>query len=84
MNPADKVELPKKERFVANFYDSHEMNELFTIVRDTPLELPVMLAAFYGLRRSEVVGLSGMSLTLIEIPSPFSILLQHVPSLASA
>lgn len=33
------------------------MNQLFTIVRDTPLELPVMLAAFYGLRRSEVVGL---------------------------
>lgn len=57
INPADKVELPKKERFVANFYDSNEMNQLFTIVRDTPLELPVMLAAFYGLRRSEVVGL---------------------------
>lgn len=56
-NPADKVERPKKDRYVASFYDSEEINQLFTIVKGTPLELPVMLAAFYGLRRSEVVGL---------------------------
>ncbi|MCH5287273.1 MAG: site-specific integrase [Christensenellaceae bacterium] len=56
-NPADKVERPKKDRYVASFYDSDEINQLFAIVKDTPLELPVMLAAFYGLRRSEVVGL---------------------------
>lgn len=56
-NPADKVERPKKDRYVASFYDSEEINQLFAIVKGTPLELPVMLAAFYGLRRSEVVGL---------------------------
>ena len=56
-NPADKVERPRKDRFTASFYDGNEVNRLFQVARGTPLELPVMLAAFYGLRRSEVVGL---------------------------
>ena len=57
VNPADKVERPRKDRFTASFYDGNEVNLLFQVARGTPLELPVMLAAFYGLRRSEVVGL---------------------------
>ncbi len=57
VNPADKVERPRKDRFTASFYDGNEVNRLFQAARGTPLELPVMLAAFYGLRRSEVVGL---------------------------
>lgn len=57
VNPADKVERPRKDRFTASFYDGNEVNRLFQTARGTPLELPVMLAAFYGLRRSEVVGL---------------------------
>ena len=58
VNPADKVERPRKDRFTASFYDGNEVNRLFQAARGTPLELPVMLAAFYGLRRSEVVGLN--------------------------
>ena len=57
VNPADKVERPRKDRFTASFYDGNEVNRLFQAARGTPLELPVMLAAFYGLRRSEAVGL---------------------------
>ena len=57
VNPADKVERPRKDRFTASFYDGNEVNRLFQVARGTPLELPVMLAVFYGLRRSEVVGL---------------------------
>ena len=57
VNPADKVERPRKDRFTASFYDGNEVNRLFQAARGTPLELPVMLAAFYGLRRSEVAGL---------------------------
>lgn len=33
------------------------MNKLFEAVKGDPIELAVLLAAFYGLRRSEVVGL---------------------------
>ena len=57
VNPADKVERPRKDRFTASFYDGNEVNRLIQAARGTPLELPVMLAAFYGLRRSEAVGL---------------------------
>ena len=56
-NPADKVERPKAERFVGSFLDADEMNRLFALVHGTKFEMPVLLGAFYGLRRSEVLGL---------------------------
>ena len=56
-NPADKVERPRKEVFQAGFYDKDEINALFAASKGTRLEIPIMLAAFYGLRRSEAVGL---------------------------
>ncbi len=57
VNPADKVERPKKNHFVGNFYDADEINALFEVAKGTKLELPILLGAFYGLRRSEVIGL---------------------------
>lgn len=56
-NPADKVERPKQDKFYGNFYDRDELNKLFEAVAGTKLELPALLGAFYGLRRSEIVGL---------------------------
>ena len=56
-NPAEKVERPKQDKFYGNFYDRDELNKLFEAVAGTKLELPVLLGAFYGLRRSEIVGL---------------------------
>lgn len=56
-NPADKVDRPKVEKFIGGFYNGEEINELFKIAKGTPLELAVMFGAFYGLRRSEIVGL---------------------------
>ena len=56
-NPADKVERPKQDKFYGNFYDRDELNKLFEAVAGTKLELPVLLGAFYGLRRREIVGL---------------------------
>ena len=57
VNPADKVDRPKKNEFTGNFCSREEMNALFDAVRSNKIEVPVMLAAFYSLRRSEVVGL---------------------------
>lgn len=37
--------------------NNEEMQRLFEVVKGTRLELPVLVAAFYGLRRGEVVGL---------------------------
>ena len=56
-NPADKVERPRKEKFVASFYDADEINKLFEIAKGTKLEIPILFGAFYGLRRSEAIGL---------------------------
>lgn len=56
-NPADRVERPKKEQFIGSFYSQKELNTLFDIVKDDPLKIVIYLTSFYGLRRSEVVGL---------------------------
>lgn len=56
-NPADRVERPKQEKFQGSFYSSEELNALLDAVAGTRLELAVLLGAFYGLRRSEIVGL---------------------------
>lgn len=57
VNPADKVERPKREHYVGSFYDADEINALFEVAKGTKLELPILFGAFYGLRRSEVIGL---------------------------
>lgn len=56
-NPAIKVGRPQQEQFIADYYNEDELNNLFKVVKDTPLELIIYLTAFYGLRRSEVLGI---------------------------
>ena len=57
LNPADKVERPRRVEFTGSFYDVNEMKALLEACKGTKLEIPIMLAAYYGLRRSEVLGL---------------------------
>ena len=57
VNPADKVDRPRKIVYQASFYTESEFAALFAAVSGTLIEVPVKLAAFYGLRRSEVMGL---------------------------
>lgn len=56
-NPAVNVERPRKEKFIGSFYDKKEINILFDIIQGHPLEVAIKLAAFYGLRREEIIGL---------------------------
>ena len=56
-NPADRVSRPKKNTFESEPYNRKELEVLFEKVRGNPLEFGVIMAAFYGLRREEVVGL---------------------------
>lgn len=56
-NPAVNVERPRKEKFIGSFYDKKEINTLFDIIQGHPLEAAIKLAAFYGLRREEIIGL---------------------------
>ena len=57
INPADRIERPKKVKYVGSTYNDQELEQLFAVTKGDLIELPVMLAAFYGLRRSEVLGL---------------------------
>ena len=56
-NPADRVERPRKEKFKSEVYKAEELEQLFTAIQGDPAEFGVIMAAFYGLRRSEIVGL---------------------------
>ena len=56
-NVAMKVDRPRKNSFQPTFLDAEQMQKLFEVVKGTRLELPVLVAAFYGLRRGEVLGL---------------------------
>ena len=56
-NVADKVDRPKKNSFQPVFLSAEEMQKMFEALRGTKLELPVLVAAFYGFRLGEVLGL---------------------------
>ena len=56
-NVASKVDRPKKNDFQPVFLSAEETQKMFEALKGTKLELPVLVAAFYGLRRGEVLGL---------------------------
>ena len=56
-NPADKVERPKKQRYIADYYRQDELERLLEVSKDHPYSLLIQMTAFYGLRRSEALGL---------------------------
>ena len=56
-NPIDRVEKPEKNRFVGSYYTPDEVNQLISLTKGIKLEIPVLFACFYGLRRSECIGL---------------------------
>jgi len=57
-NPVKRIEMPKKERFTgAKHYNERQIEELLECCKGDSLEVVIMLTLFYGLRRSEVLGL---------------------------
>ncbi len=56
-NPIEQVDKPDKNHFVGSFYTPKEVKELITMTKDTKLEIAVLFGCYYGLRRSECVGL---------------------------
>ena len=57
MNPANNTVLPKKTKFTGKFYTAEQMEKLFEIVKNTPIESAVIVTGHYGLRRGEILGL---------------------------
>lgn len=61
-NVADKIERPKKSQFIGDFYTLEELQLLFKKAKNDPLEIVILITSFYGLRRSEVLGLKWSSI----------------------
>lgn len=55
--PTRGIEKLKEEVYKSETYSMQELNKLLKIFKNDVIEIPVLLAAYYGLRRSEAVGL---------------------------
>lgn len=60
-NPMEKVDRPKRNKFHAAFYSKEEAMKMLECAREDPCYMPILLATFYGMRRSEAVGLQWSS-----------------------
>lgn len=59
-NPMEKVTPPQKRPQKYTFYSPEQLRILFRAAEGTMLELAVKLAAYLGLRRSEIAGLTDL------------------------
>lgn len=58
MGVASNFSMRKEvKHYTGQFYNQKQIEELFRIVKGDPVEFGVITAAFYGLRRSEILGL---------------------------
>ena len=61
-NPADKIERPKIANYMATFANRDEIGKILEAYKGHGHEIAIYLAAYYGLRRSEVLGLRWQSI----------------------
>lgn len=57
LNPSDNVMLPRRVKFRGQVYDRSQINRFLAAAVGSPAEPAFVLAATYGLRRSEAAGL---------------------------
>ena len=55
-NPADLAKLPKKQKFIGNFYTLGQVNTLLEYSKGKDLYTAITLAVYTGCRRSEILG----------------------------
>ena len=64
-NVADLVEKPKKQKFVGSFYNQDEICRLLEVMKGSVIEAPLMFAVYFGLRRSEIVGVKWKAIDFV-------------------
>ena len=57
-NPMQRVDRPTVKRYSAGFYSAEEVQTLLAFAKDDPLYIPIVLAVYCGLRRSEALGMA--------------------------
>lgn len=63
-NPSDTIELPKAEKHTAKFFTEEKLKTLLGNIQGEQIEPVVYLAAWFGLRRGEIIGLRWSSIDL--------------------
>lgn len=53
-NPADNIKLDKAQQYISCYYKQAELEDLFEVAKGSFIELHILLASYYGLRREEV------------------------------
>lgn len=62
-NPADLADKPARIHYQPNEpYSVEEIIQLLSLTQNEPIAVPIFIAAFYGLRRSEILGLRWSSI----------------------
>ena len=56
-NPCDRADRPKATQYIASYYNQEEIKKLLDCLDNEPMRIAVILTAYYGLRRSEVLGI---------------------------
>ena len=56
-NESEKTDRPKLDKYEATFYNSKKLERLFSVFREYRMEVVMLIAVYYGLRRSEIIGL---------------------------
>ena len=77
-NPAANARTPKVHKYISNFLNFSQVNQLIALVRGTVIEVPVVLIATYGMRRSECLSLKWGDINLESMQFTISSsILQH-------
>lgn len=56
-NPCDQAERPKSDKYIGEYYNAEKLKILLESLDGDPMRIVVILTIFYGLRRSEVLGI---------------------------
>lgn len=65
-NPVDQATRPKREQFIADYYNGEEIKKLLEVAKNDEIYIPILLTAYYGLRRSEVLGIKWSAIDFTE------------------
>lgn len=57
-NPVKRIDMPKKIKYIgAKYYSEAQIQDLLNVTKGDVLEVIILFALFYALRRSEIIGI---------------------------
>ena len=65
VNPMNRVERPQAKKFVGEFYSPEELQTLLALTEDESIYIPIVLAAFYGLRPASTAMVASAGVTVV-------------------